>query len=323
MKRILIFIISIVVTMAFISGCSINKATLKEVEKYKQGILLENNQSKYKESNVLEDITYKVVDGQALKLDIYKANSIDDKKSPTIVYVHGGFWAFGNKKSEIPYFRHLINDLNNKGFTFVSIDYRLANKYTKFPEPAKDVKDAIRWLRKNAVNYNIDENKIGICGNSAGGHLALLEGLTDDSMYLGDGDLKNVSSKVNFVISFFGPTDLSLVKGKKYTAITKNLIGGTINNMKNNYINASPMYYLSKNNPPILLIHGEKDIIVPISQSKDLYEKAKSLGIDVEFVSVKNASHGLVSTSGEINPSLNDISNKVMQFIEDKFKNDN
>lgn len=323
MKRILTFIISIVFTMAFISGCSMNKDTLREITKYKQEILLENNQNIYKKGSVFEDITYKVVEGQALKLDIYMGNVIDDKKSPTIVYVHGGFWAFGNKKSEILYLKHLINVLNNKGFTFVSIDYRLANKNTKFPEPAKDVKDAIRWLRKNAVNYNIDENKIGICGNSAGGHLALLGGLTDDSMYLGDADLKNISSKVNFIISFFGPTDLSLVKGKKYTAITKNLIGGTINDMKNNYINASPMYYLSKNNPPILLIHGEKDIIVPISQSKSLYEKAKSLAIDVEFVSVKNASHGLVSISGEINPSLKDITNKVILFIEDKFKNDN
>ncbi|MEJ8554780.1 alpha/beta hydrolase fold domain-containing protein [Tepidibacter sp. Z1-5] len=323
MKRILIFIISIVFTMVFISGCSMNKATLKEVAKYKKEILLKNNQNTYKKDNVFEDITYKFVDGQELKLDIYMANVLDDEKRPAIVYVHGGFWAFGNKKSEIPYFKDLINILNNKGFTFVSIDYRLTNKNTKFPEPVKDVKDAIRWLRKNAVSYNIDENKIGICGNSAGGHLALLEGLTDDSMYLGNEDLKNISSKVNFIISFFGPTDLTLVKGKKYTATTKNLIGGTINDMKDIYINASPMYCLSENTPPILLIHGEKDTIVPISQSKALYEKSKSLGIDVEFVPVKNASHGLISTAGEINPSLNDITNKVILFIEDKFKNDN
>ncbi|WP_099188935.1 alpha/beta hydrolase [Tepidibacter mesophilus] len=323
MKRILTFIISVVFTIAFISGCSMNKATLKEMGKYKQEILLKNNQNKYKESNVLEDITYKSVDGQELKLDIYMANSISNEKKPAIVYVHGGFWAFGNKKAEIPYFKDLINILNNKGFTFISIDYRLANKNIKFPEPVKDVKDAIRWIRKNAVNYNIDENKIGICGNSAGGHLALLEGLTEDSMYLGNEDLKNISSKVNFIISFFGPTDLSLVKGKKYTATTKNFIGGTIDDMREIYVNASPMHYLSENTPPILLIHGEKDIIVPISQSQALYNKAKSLGVDIEFVCVKNASHGLISTVGEINPSLNDITNKVILFIEDKFKNDN
>lgn len=89
MKRILTFIISIVFTMSFIIGCSMNKATLKEIAKYKKEILLKNNQNTYKESRVLEDITYKLVDGQELKLYIYMGNVIDYKKRLTIVYVHG------------------------------------------------------------------------------------------------------------------------------------------------------------------------------------------------------------------------------------------
>ncbi len=277
---------------------------------------------KVKDTKIFEDITYKVVKDKALKLDMYMPTVSKYEKTPTIFYVHGGFWAYGDKKGEIPYLIDLIDALREKGFLVVSVDYRLANKDVKFPSPLEDVKDAIKFLRKNAKEYNIDENKIGIWGSSAGGHLALMEGLTADSIYMGSDDLRRFSSKVNFIVSWYGPTDLSKVKGKNPSKVATNFIGYSIKQNKKAYINASPITYLKKESPPILLIHGKKDSIVPISQSKSFYDKGKKLEGNIQFISVENAGHGFVPMEGEISPSLDEIKEKTISFIEEGFKNE-
>lgn len=280
-----------------------------------------NKFEKYKEGSIIEDIKYKSIDNKELKLDIYMPNIIKYEKAPVIVYVHGGFWAFGDKKSEIPYLIDTINKLRDKGFTVVSIDYRLSNSTTKFPAPIEDVKDAVKFIKKNASKYNLDENKIGIWGSSAGGHLALMEGLTDDTAFIGSDEFKNYSSKVNFIISWYGPTDLSIVKGKNAEKVADNFLGVSIKDSKDNYIKASPINYISKESPSILLIHGSKDTVVPSSQSYNLYKKGKELGADVRYMSIKNGGHGFIPSGGELYPTLNDISDKTISFIEENFKN--
>lgn len=287
---------------------------------YLNNSLKANKVQKYKAGSIIEDINYKVISDKELKLDIYTPNVVKYEKSPTIIYVHGGFWAYGNKKSEISYIMDIINKLRDKGYSVVSIDYRLANANTKFPSPLEDVKDAVKFIRKNANEYNLDENNIGLWGLSAGGHLALMEGLTDDTVFVGSDDFKNYSSKVNFIISWFGPTDLSLIKGKNSEKVTSNLMGGSIKDIKDSYIKASPINYLSKESPSILLVHGNKDTVVPSAQSYSLYKKGKELGMDIRYVSVKNGGHGLVPSGGEISPKLNEICDKTISFIEEKFK---
>lgn len=336
-KFISIFIIAILFVFLVNINCNYSNAISRnlDINKNQKNIIFQlaaiinnlskdggtNEVKKYKEGSVIEDIKYKSIGDRELKLDMYMPNATKYEKSPTIIYVHGGFWTFGDKKSEIPYLMDTINKLRDKGLTVVSIDYRLVNNTTKFPAPIEDVKDAVKFIRKNAKEYNIDENKIGIWGSSAGGHLALMEGLTDDTVFIGSDDFKNYSSKVNFIISWYGPTDLSIINGKNAEKVASNFMGVSIKDSKDSYIKASPINYLSEESPSILLIHGSKDTVVPSSQSFNLYKKGKELGADVRYMSIKNGGHGFVPSGGEIYPALNDISDKTISFIEEKFKN--
>lgn len=259
---------------------------------------------------------YKVASGRVLKLDIYLSGS---KKHPVLVYIHGGAWKSGSKEllMQKGNFKKVAGYYLKKGFAVVSVDYRLSG-VAKFPAGLIDCKDAVRWLKKNAKKYRIDPNRIGVWGTSAGGNLALMVGLTEEHQFAGAKHLKGYSSKVKFVISWYGPTNL--VPGPNNPTNKENMktivyyLGNTYNNIPSMYRLASPLNHIKKNSPPVLLIHGEKDRTVNFVQSEFLYKKSKKIGARVSLIPVKNAGHGFNSIKGKISPSMNHIQKKTLHF---------
>ncbi len=267
---------------------------------------------------IIKDVEYGRVGGVSLKLDIYKPKGSKAQgvsEQPAVVWIHGGGWRSGDK-----FPAPVAAQLASAGFFAVSINYRLSGVAT-FPAAVEDAKCAVRWLRANAGTYHVDPNRIGVGGGSAGGHLSLMVGLTDEKAHLEpkwcyDG----VSSRVQAVVSYFGPTDLT--RGVENApganeSVLMAFLGGTPSEIPDAYKKASPITYASKDDPPVLMIHGENDSVVPVSQSEILLDALASVGGDANLIRVKNAGHGFRSAHMQtIQPSLQEIHQETLSFFQ-------
>ncbi|MCS7181295.1 MAG: alpha/beta hydrolase, partial [bacterium] len=222
---------------------------------------------KEKKFEILRNIVYGKIGKRELLCDIIKPSDVKNKL-PAIVYIHGGGWISGNKDIGL---NKLLPFVDN-GYIGITIEYRLSSEAI-FPAQIEDCKCVIRFLKINSDKYNIDEEKIGVWGESAGGHLASLLGVTDERAFNDSGGWQGVLSKVYAVCDWFGRTNF-LIDIKKcddakapYKYISK-LLGGPIEENIDKAIEVSPYYYNFKNSPPFLIMHGENDPIVPYSQSE-------------------------------------------------------
>jgi acetyl esterase/lipase len=243
----------------------------------------------------MRDLEYAKVDGTALLLDLFVPEKAD-APLPLIVWIHGGAWQSGDKAG-CPALGQL-----RRGYAVASINYRLSQQAI-FPAQIHDCKAAIRWLRAHAKEYNIDPQRIGVWGSSAGGHLVALVGTSGNVKELegAEGNLDQ-SSRVQAVCDWFGPTDFlqiaaHMLPGAKMEHDTANspeskLVGGPIQENKEKAAKASPITYVSKDDPPFLIMHGDKDILVPIHQSQLLTEALKKAGVEVTFKAIEGAGHG-------------------------------
>jgi acetyl esterase/lipase len=234
--------------------------------------------------------------GERNTLDLYLPAKADGPL-PLVIWVHGGAWRGGSKAGGGPALRLLTH-----GYAVASINYRLSQHAT-FPAQINDCKAAVRYLRANAKKYGLDPDRFGAWGSSAGGHLVALLGTAGGAAELeGDGRNAGVSSRVQAVCDFFGPSDFSKVveqaiPGTKIDRTSPNcpealLIGGKIADHPDKVRRANPITYISKDCPPFLILHGEQDDVVPVGQSRILDEALKAAGIDSTFVSVPDAGHG-------------------------------
>ena len=209
---------------------------------------------------------------------------------PAVVCIHGGGWVAGDRKE----MSQTIRALAGRGYVAVSPDYRLAPN-DRFPAQIEDCKAAVRWLRANAATYKIDPDRIGAVGFASGGHLACLLGVTGKEDGLeGMGGNADQSSRVQAVVSFFGPTDLA-AGGWGLNVEARNLIpllGGGPADRPEAYRKASPLTYAGKNSAPILLIHGAEDKMVPVEQSRKLYDKIATAGGSAALNVVEGEGHG-------------------------------
>jgi acetyl esterase/lipase len=189
-----------------------------------------------------------------------------------------------------------IADLVASGrYAGVSINYRLSGQAI-WPAQIHDCKAAIRWVRANAKEYNLDPDKIGVIGGSAGGHLAAMLGTSGGVAELeGDvGPYKGVSSRVLCVVDQFGPSDLLAMGGDHDSpgSPESQLIGGAVQENKDKARAASPITYVTRDDPPFLIFHGTKDPLVPVNQSERLAAALKEAGVSCLFVPVEGAGHG-------------------------------
>ena len=246
--------------------------------------------------NVQRNLVYKQVDGRSLRLDIYTPKSIAHSL-PVALWIHGGGWSRGSKEQRPP-----VN-LMAHGYATVSIEYRLSEE-APFPAQIEDCKAAVRWLRANAATYHLDPDHIGAWGHSAGGHLAALLGTSGGVAALeGGGDNLSYSSRVQAVCDLSGPTDiLNLYEGvsnatqgsaRRARSFIEQFLGGSTEENKAKAIAASPTTYVSKGDPPFLVIHGENDLSIPVSQSEVFVEKLKAAGVDATLVVAEGRGHGV------------------------------
>ncbi|MBS0210286.1 MAG: alpha/beta hydrolase [Planctomycetes bacterium] len=245
------------------------------------------------------DVLY-VPDGDpAQTLDIYYPESPAEKPLPLLVWIHGGGWS-GGSKTQLPYLEQL-----RRGYVAASIEYRFSQKAT-FPAQIQDCQAAIRWLRANAKKYNIDPARIGVGGASAGGHLAALVGTSGGKRaFPMIGGNEDQSDRVQAVCDIFGPADFWKVVAHaeadtavKYVFKWNNgdpysrLIDAKLGEDKEKCDAVSPVHYVSKDNPPFLILHGDRDSLVPYAQSVELSELLAKAGVEVTLQKLPGAGHG-------------------------------
>jgi acetyl esterase/lipase len=263
------------------------------------------------------NITYCTANGVALKMDLYFPKASNTDPTPTVVFVHGGGWKQGDKSMPPGTWRRsVVEELTARGYLVAAPNYRLAPGYL-WPAQIEDVKCAIRYLRANASTYHLDPNRIGAWGRSAGGHLVALLGLTDASAGLeGHGGYAEQSSRVQAVVDMFGPTDLTAFASANARA--SKLVEPVFGRAPERLTRASPINYVSKDDPPFLILHGDEDPLVPIGQSRGLYDRLKAVGVPANLMVVKDGGHGF---GMGIRPTREEIRVTIADFFDESLSN--
>ncbi|MGQ9651724.1 MAG: alpha/beta hydrolase fold domain-containing protein [Phycisphaerae bacterium] len=244
---------------------------------------------------VVRDVEYARVGDKHLLLDIYLPKS-EGEPLPVVIWVHGGAWQAGSKDPCRAVF------LSGEGYAVVSINYRLTD-VALFPAQIHDCKAAVRWVRAHAKEYGFDPARVGVWGSSAGGHLVALLGTSGGIREL-EGDIGgnlDQSSRVQAVCDFCGPStfraeDSEQDPDKPREAgpqVAQKLLGGPLNKNREKARLASPVEHVSKDDPPFLIVHGEKDNVVPVKHSRLLADALRRAGVDVTLKVVPDAGHGV------------------------------
>lgn len=264
----------------------------------------------------IKDITYCTMDNVALKMDVYYP-PVFAPEWPVAMYVHGGGWRSGDKTQGIG--MRDVEELTKNGFLVFSVNYRLAPEF-KFPAMIEDVKCAVRYLRAHADEYNLDPGRFGVWGSSAGGHLVSLMGTSDTSAGWDIGEYLDQSSQVQAVVDMFGPTDFTQ-KFEGGNAEIQNSVFGMQEYIQSLAKAASPVNYVSSDDPPFLIIHGAEDALVPLSQSQLFFDQLQASGVSSELVVVQNAGHGFAPVDGKIiSPNRREITQKMVNFFIETLK---
>ncbi len=241
----------------------------------------------------VHDLVYATVDGKALKLDLYLPTA---GKAPLVIYVHGGVWRNGDKSAG----RSFATALAGEGFAVASVDFRQSTD-APFPADIHDIKASIRFLRANATQYGYNAERVGITGESSGAHLALLAGVTNGVKELEGsvGDKLAISSDVQAIVSYFAATDLTTILaqstpfglGVREPGLTL-LLGALPDKVPELARLASPVFHVDAKDPPLYLLHGDRDPQMPVNQSLQMWGVYKAAKLDVTFDPVHGAPHG-------------------------------
>ena len=235
-----------------------------------------------------EDIVYAKVGDRELKLDMMVPGE-GEGPFPALIVIHGGAWRAGNKKDV----RFVMEEAAKRGYVAISPSYRFCPTDV-FPAQVHDVKAAVRWLRTNAKAHKVNPDKLGATGFSAGGHLALMLGVTgpDDGLE-GDVPAGSPSSRVQAVVNYFGPTELDASDIPAVSQpLVRDFIGGTLSEKAKEVKAASPISYVTKDDPAILTFQGTKDPLVPHTQATKLADAMTAVGVTGRVELMVGAGHG-------------------------------
>lgn len=243
-------------------------------------------------TTIHRDLAY-VPDGHPRqKLDLYLPRA--DGPLPLVVYVHGGAFRAGDK-SEGPPLEYLA-----EGYALAAINYRLS-QHALFPAQIEDCKAAVRWLRAHAADYGLSPDRIAAGGTSAGGHLVAMLGTTGHVRELDVGEHLDVSSRVQAVLDYFGPTDFLQMDAHRppggmvhdtLDSPESQLVGGPIQENPEKVARANPITYVTPEAPPFLIVHGDQDPLVPHHQSELLARALEKAGVPVTLYTVEGGGHG-------------------------------
>jgi acetyl esterase/lipase len=246
---------------------------------------------------VVRDLRYRDGDSNAWRLDLALPSGSPAQLRPAIVVIHGGGWIEGDKSSfSTPKNRPPGNiyDFAKLGFVAATINYRLS-KEAPYPAALHDCKCAVRWLRAHAEQYRVDPDRIGVWGNSAGGHLATLLAMTNDQPeFEGDGPWEKFSSRVQCAVSDSGPIDLvaQYEQGTLRTVVETFLNGPPDGDRRKDYLQASPSHHVHAKVPPLLLIYGVDDNQIPIETADRFVAALDQAGLkDVSYHRLAKVGH--------------------------------
>lgn len=216
------------------------------------------------------------------KLDVYTPKRAAEGKRPGLLLIHGGGWKQGSRKSVI---RVYAMPFLEQGFVVASVDYRLA-AVAKAPAAVTDVLSALEWFHKNAKRLNVDDDRIVVAGDSAGGHLALMAAMVTKGAKLGP------VNDVAAVINIYGPSDIGeLLSGPHRLDVAEEWVpAGTLQRETARAV--SPIVYVRKGLPPVKTVHGTADPLVPYSQSVRLTKELRAKGVVAELISIPGGKHG-------------------------------
>lgn len=255
------------------------------------------------------EVTYKLVNDQPLRADLYLPENPQDRV-PAVVFVHGGVWTFGGRKD----YRDFGRWMAQQGIAAFCIDMRVPTE-DGFDEPISDIKDSVRWLRSNAADYGIDPERIGIFGSSSGAHLASLVAFCGDGEGLGD-DPPGQSSRVDACFLLYGLYDLETPfrESLPWAPAIGYFMGGSPDERGNAYDLYSPLTHIDGSEPPSLVMHGDTDILAPVSEAAALVERLKEAGVQATFVEVDGLGHGFARIRRWLRPA---VFQSVLDFFEE------
>jgi acetyl esterase/lipase len=268
---------------------------------------------------VENDIVYKRVGDAKLELMLFLPLEKRFEKSPLVVYIHGGGWGNGDRyrvtRGDII---RVIRGLNERGVTCASIEYRLANggKDTVMDSVA-DCLDALSFLAGHASEYGLDTTRIGVLGSSAGGHLSLMSALARPRDYPCDPAFDASRPQVRCGAAYYPLTTLvhpEVLKGSNFERPARfvPVLGGPLAERRDIALKLSPVELLSKESPPLLLVHGDQDATLSHQNSLFFCARAKETGAPAECLIVKGAGHGLQGTGLE--PAADEIARRTIGF---------
>ncbi|PWJ42610.1 alpha/beta hydrolase [Sediminitomix flava] len=280
---------------------------------------------------VIHHIKYK----KDLTLDLYLPTNKVYSKSPVILFIHGGAWMVGRKETiNLNRFHGAINKLRDKGYAVVSPEYTLAqNGHSPFPNCINDGIDALQWIKNNAENYTFDLNNIGVFGESAGAQIAMMTALAQGKGF------HDTKLKAQYIVDIYGPNNLDALyhmplvdsaykmlesvpaSFRSNFDITKHLFGfdPKVDPEKTKLFmeKYSPIRYTDENCPPVLIIHGKNDQVVPVSQSLDFQHLLDSIGIQNEIHLLDSVDH---TFRGITETQRSEVQDWVIDFIERNYQ---
>jgi acetyl esterase/lipase len=253
---------------------------------------------------IYPDITYGMADNHTLKLDVWQRK---DQKTPatTLIYYHGGGWIFGDRTGAtlqlLPYLE--------MGWNVINVEYRMAST-SLAPAAVEDCRCALRWVVRNAKQYNVDSDRIVLTGHSAGGHLSLITGMLPEGTGLDSNCIGDEKLKVATIINWYGISDVAdLLQGPNL----KNYAVMWMGSQPNQFAIAkrvSPLTYVRSGLPPIISIHGNADAVVPYEQSARLHKALSAANVPNELVTIKGGGHGQFKES-----ELKDAYGRIRAFL--------
>lgn len=317
------FIITVAICMLITSFSTIVGATslsgsTDHVESSEIRIINANKRAN-NDVRLYANIPYQTVGKKELKLHLLIPEGNKNKRKPLIVFIKGSGWG-KNKPQDSLMFIPQLAEFAKKGYVVASVEHRTSHE-AKFPAQLQDVRAAVLFLKENAKKYQINPKLVGVWGTSSGGHLAALLGTSCHAPKLeGKRSDSTFNSCVQAVVDWYGPTDfLQMSKGTPsyYAEAPESaeslLIGGPILENKEKVRKANPITYITKESPPFLLMHGDRDKRVPFNQSELLYEALKKNDVEATLIKVKGGGHG----PGFSNPEIIEI----VQAFFDKYLN--
>ena len=229
----------------------------------------------------LHDVEYSHPGNVSLRLDGFLPGG--ERPAPAVIIVHGGAWVAGDRRWNV---EPVFQPLSEAGFAWFSISYRLANNVMQFGAAVEDVREAVRFVKAHADEYNIDPERIALLGESAGGQLAAMAALRGSA-----------DSSVRAVVAMYTPTDLvTLAKTSAFIppSIRDSVRGTPFESILMGLLaQLSPLNSVRRDMPPFLFIHGTSDTLVPFVQSTDMCDRMKEAGASCEIYAVKGGGHGM------------------------------